>query len=151
MIQDFLSKLKPKSHVMALGNVGTKALDILVEAGHGGVLVTDLQEVWVDGFEVIQARIGPDSCMTKLLDGYWIRPITLPEIINQLPGPYDAVICSLNDRNRMVALSDTLKAMYPMVAAFPEDGHNEGVIAEYKRRGYRDEVVDGWLLLWRSA
>lgn len=152
MIEEFLQRVRSNAHVMVLGNVGVSALQELVDRGRSGLLVTDLSAVGVQGLEMIQARIGHDPCMVKMIDGYWLRPITLPEIINQLPGPYDAVISCLHDRDRMVAQSETLKAMYPQALAYPEDGNNDGVVAEYRRRGYRSEVTaDGWLILWRPS
>lgn len=154
VIRHFLSHLPLKTRVLMLGYGCAEFAKPAREKGHSVTFVTDAEErgpiFGDDDSVVIHCRIGVDPCMVKMIDGYWVRPITLPEIINQLPGPYGAVICNLDDRNRLVAQSDTLKAMYPQAFAYPDDGHNEGIIAEYGRRGYQHGVMDGWLVFWRS-
>lgn len=154
MMDEFLSVLPPKSCVMVLGDAERAAS--VVRLGHRGVLVSDLRKnqglgSFGPNMDVIDVRLGFDPCMVKMLDGYWIRPITLSEIINQLPGPYQAVLANVSDRNRQVMLSPTLNAMFPLVAALPEDGHNEGIVTHYRARGYNCDVVDGWLVMRRHA
>lgn len=155
MIGHFLSCLPHRTRIMMLGCYGLDFVKPATDKGHQTTWITDGSDSGLafsgGADEIIHCRIGPDACMVKMIDGHWVRPITLPEIINQLPGPYGAVISNLEDRNRMVAQSETLKAMYPFVLAYPDDGNNEGVIADYKRRGYSYGIMDGWLVLWRVA
>lgn len=120
----------------------------LIETGWSGVHVgSDARNSVRGGLESIKAELGIDPHFIKLLEGYHVRSVTMQEIINQFPGPYDLIWLNMEEKNRMLWYTRQVQDAIPKIYMMPEDGHNEDVVTMAVDRGYCSTVVEDWLAL----
>lgn len=96
----------------------------------------------------IAGVVGPDAQIKMLILGYYTRMITVKEIFNQFPGPYDLIACISTGRDREIYGSQNIMDALPLVYVIPEDGHNTAVVSEAEDRGYwYKRLKDRFLML----
>lgn len=105
-----------------------------------------------DGKEnyAVNVALGPDPHFVKVLDGYWVRQVTIHEVFTRWPGPYDLIDIRNTGRNRDLWYSEQVQAALPHVYVIGEDGHNEEVVKYARDRGYRCYIL-GDALIMRHA
>lgn len=110
-----------------------------------GITIFDGKEKYT-----VNVCLGPDAHFVKLLDGYWVRQVTIAEVFVRWPGPYDIIDIRNTGRNRDLWHSDQIQAALPHVYVINEDGHNEDVVRNARERGYRCYII-GDVLIMRHA
>jgi hypothetical protein len=146
------SKFKlDKGRVLALGE-WSDALEALLESGWEAVHANHDAKRMRDGLKSIACDLGQDSHFVCLLEGYWVKAVTVEDIFTQFSGPYDLISLDVTGKNRMLWHTEVMYAAWPRVFILPEDGHNEALIeVADKKHGYKATVIGDRLVLARAA
>ena len=140
-----------KGSHLAIGDGTGDICEILAARRWDGIRVgTKVPEETVRNEKYILAYMAPDPRISRIIDGYYVRTLTVGEIFNQYPGPYDVISIIGSDMDREIWLHENILNHDPMVYALSEDGHNEQVIRIAISRGYEAFLVEGILVMARS-
>lgn len=122
---------------LTFGEQSLPFADVAHEAGWKGMHVQPQPGARMHLAEkMVLAYVAPDPRIMPLIDGTWVRSLTLSEIFVQFPGPYQLVAAVNTGQDRRILEHESIQACDPLVIVIGEDGHNEGVIDEHRRRGY---------------
>tara|TARA_R100001530_G_scaffold74460_2_gene52449 strand:- start:2144 stop:2671 length:528 start_codon:yes stop_codon:yes gene_type:complete len=140
-----------KGSYLAIGDGADDICEILAARRWDGIRVgTKAPKEIVRNEKYIRAYMAPDPRISRIIDGYYVRTLTVGEIFNQYPGPYDVISIIGSDMDREIWLHENILNHDPMVYALSEDGHNEQIIRIAISRGYEISLVEGILVMARS-
>jgi len=140
-----------KGKYLAIGDATGEICEILAGWGWDGIRVgTEAPEEIIRNEKYILAYMASDPRISRIIDGYYVRTLTVGEIFNQYSGPYDVISIIGSEMDREIWLHENILNHDPMVYALSEDGHNEQVIRIATSRGYEAFLVEGILVMARS-
>lgn len=98
---------------------------------------------YLDGY------LSTTSHFMRLIDGTWIKPVTVKDIFDQWGGDrYDLIIIKVPALTRNLWYSEQIQVHMPKYHLIEEDGHNEAVIQQAQGLYYASKVIEGeWLLM----
>lgn len=94
--------------------------------------------------------IGPlhrDAHFMKLVNGYWVRAITVEQIFRQWGFDYDLILIDYPDLNRHIWDECRKYVHAARMIVLPEDDHNEEVRAWATLKHWKTSEVDEYLVL----
>jgi hypothetical protein len=105
-------------------------------------------EQYYGNITYIEALLSNDSHFTRVMEGYWVKPLTIEDIFRQYGSwRFDLIIIKVEMMTRYLWYDKTTQDHLPRWYLIEEDGHNEGVIKVAQDRGY-DVYRDGdWLIM----
>jgi hypothetical protein len=135
-----------------------KELGKLVEAKWKGVAVCPIgtwgnasltDEEYYSDVTYIEAHLSNDPHFTRLVNGYWLKPLTAKDIFDQFGGErFDLIIIDVPMLTRYLWYSDQVQVHMPKYHLIREDGHNEAVVTKAAELGYATRIIEGeWLLM----
>jgi len=140
-----------KGSYLAIGDGTGDICEILAARGWNGIRVgTELPEELFENEKYILAYMSADPRISRILDGYYVRTLTVGEIFNQYPGPYDVIAAVGSDMDRDIFIHENVLNHDPMVYVLSEDGHNEQMIRITANKGYEAFLVEGILVMARE-
>lgn len=143
--------LRRQPQFLAFGEHARDLVAELLQLGWKGVWVTvdDTSEFRLDHKNLIHVigDVTPDPHFAQCLDGLWRKGVTVQDIFTQWSGPYDLIAAIHTNRDRMIWNDDRVWASASQWYILGEDGHNEEVVDQAKKRSYRTGVVDDWLVI----
>jgi hypothetical protein len=106
-------------------------------------------EEYYGDVQYIEAHLSNDSHFTRLMQGYWIKPLTVRDIFDAYGAArFDLIIIDVPMMTRNLWYSDQVQVHMPKCHLIREDGHNEAVIKKAHELGYASRVIEGeWLLI----
>lgn len=98
----------------------------------------------------MEAELSPDPHFAQTLAGHFVRGVTIQEVFNQFPGPYNAVLIDWPMLTRRLFHSPQVQLGKARMVVVPEDGHNEEVRRVAAANGYRfdDSLSDHCFMYW---
>ena len=99
------------------------------------------------GSRVIVGQITKDPRIVKVMDGHWVRTLTVGEIFTQFPGPYDVIGMVNTDMDRTLWENESIFNALPKVYVLGEDGNNGETIKTAVDRGYNCYLAEDKLVL----
>lgn len=98
--------------------------------------------------ECVRVEIGKDPHFIRMMDGHWVKAVTVKDVFDRFPGPYGIIHCDYEGMNRAIWWTDQVQDALPKAYVIPEDGHNEDVREKGRSRGYPIQaVIDGMLVM----
>jgi hypothetical protein len=101
--------------------------------------------------QYIEALLSNDSHFTRVMQGYWVKPLTAKDIFDQFGGErFDLIIIKVPMMTRYLWYSEQIQVHMPKYHLIEEDGHNEAVLTKASELGYATRIIEGeWLLMAR--
>lgn len=133
---------------------------LLRERGWTGIVVfppgtfqRPLSERDFDGeIMLIEGWLQPEGHIVRMMDGVWIKPITVEDIFNQFGAePFSLIAISETMIIRKLWETPQVQVHMPRFHLLKDDGWNQPVVAKAPTLGYSTMGLEGgWLLLTRN-
>jgi hypothetical protein len=150
--------VRAKGRFLYMGDRG-RVLDALRNAGWEGVSINPPgswgnsplpDEEYYGGIRYVEAVLSVESHFLRLLEGYWVRAVTIREVFDQWGSPQFDLICITDQMNgRALWNTEQIQLHLPKWYVLPDDGNNAEVVEHAHKRGYSSKRIDGQLLVLR--
>lgn len=106
-------------------------------------------EDYYSDIKYFDGYLSTSSHFMQLIDGTWVKPITVKDIFDQFGGDrYDLIIIKVPGLTRNLWYSEQIQVHMPRWHVIEEDGHNEAVIEQAHTLHYASRQMEGdWLLM----
>lgn len=126
-----------------------KGLAIVPTGTWGANSLTD--DEYYGDVTYIEANLSNDPHFSRLMQGYWVKPLTVRDIFDQYGGEkFDLIMIDVPMLTRLLWYSEQVQVHMPKFHVIREDGHNEAVRVKAAELGYAVRDLEGdWLLMAR--
>lgn len=133
-------------------------LEHLIKAKWNGIVIAPTgtwgsnslsDEEYYGDVTYIEAQLSNDAHFSRLMQGYWIKPLTVRDIFDQYGGEkFNLILIDVPMLTRLLWYSVQVQVHMPKFHCIREDGHNEGVCIKASELGYAVAKLEGgWLLM----
>ena len=152
LVGEFIRRhVKKEGTYLAIGDATGEMCETLSYRGWKGIRVgTDIPKESFPGEKYIFAYMAADPRIARILEGYYVRTLTVSEIFNQFPGPYDVIAAVGSEMDRDIWVHENVLNHGPRIYVLSEDGHNEQVIKIGKTKGYESFLLEDNLVMVRG-
>lgn len=140
----------PKGHIgrfLCLGDFPSVTED-LFSAGWEGLIVDHRAEAFPLGrnttekAKYLHGPIQSDPHYIQVGQNVWMRGMTLREVLDNFPGPFDALIVNLPSIGRDIVCSDATWAFWPKVIAVVAEGREQEITNQTAEHSYTVKRIE---------
>ena len=130
-----------KGNFICLGDFQSVTDDLLA-AGWCGLIVDHKAEAFVmgrntsDKVRYLHGPIQSDPHYIQVGSNVWMRGSTLREVLDNFPGPFDALIVNLPSIGRDIVCSDATWAFWPKVIVVNAEGREQEITNQTAEHSY---------------